>query len=92
MPTTNEPTTTTRVVPEGSVVITPAQMYTELRAVHDLVRDLKGVVDPALSDIRGDVADHETRLRSVERRQWFATGIATFVSGGGGALLVKLLG
>lgn len=55
-------------IPDGSVVITPGQMYTELQAMRKSVDNLATTVDPALNEIRRDVSDHETRMRIVEAR------------------------
>lgn len=59
----------TMPIPDGSVVITPAQMYRQIGDLAEAVRDLKGAVDPALTDIRHDVTDHETRIRTIEARK-----------------------
>lgn len=37
-------------------------------------------------------ADHEQRIRSLERVRWAAVGIALAVGGGSGAAISKLLG
>jgi hypothetical protein len=79
----------TAEMPPGSVVITPAQMYAEIRTMAEKVDHLAAVVDPALSTIRDDVSeirddlgDHETRIRSIERRVWVFAGTA--MAGGAG--------
>lgn len=63
-------------IPEGSVVITPAQQYAELRALTDAVKDLTGKVDPAMSGLRKDTDDnaaaikaHDLRLDALEQSQ-----------------------
>ncbi len=43
------------IMPEGSVVITPAQQYAELQRLTKAVDKLTNTVDPALNDIRQDV-------------------------------------
>lgn len=43
-----------------------------LREIYDKVVDLAQKMDP----VPGLVADHETRLRKVERVAWMAAGIA----------------
>ena len=78
-------------VPDGSVIVTPAQMFAEMREMHDEVKALKNVLDPALTDIRTDVKDHELRLRSVEKRIWMASGVAALVSSGAVAIILELL-
>jgi len=59
-------------IPEGSVVITPTEMYREMLATHQAVRDVSGKLDGALDaharrldGIDKDVADHEARLRPL---------------------------
>jgi short-subunit dehydrogenase involved in D-alanine esterification of teichoic acids len=56
------------------VVITIDRVYTELRAVHDEVRDMRGEVK--------DIADHEHRLRLLERKVWIAAGVSAGLAGG----------
>lgn len=77
-------------VPEGGVVITTTQMYQELRSLSDgLVRvetKLDGIAQ-GLTDLSTDVADHETRLRALERGRWplptigILAGVAGAVTG-----------
>lgn len=80
-------------MPPGSVIITPAQMYVEIRAMGTKLDHLSSVIDPALSTIRDDVAevvvdvaDHETRIRAIERWRWLIAGAAT----AGGAVLAQV--
>lgn len=75
----------TDVIP-GSVLITPTQMYDEMRATREQVQRLANLVDPALGDIRADVTDHETRIRHLERKVWVAAGVAA----GAGAGIAQL--
>ena len=84
-------------MPPGSVIITPAQMYSEIRTMSEKVDHLAAVIDPALSTIREDLgevrvvqADHESRLRAIDRRLWLAAVVAA-ASGAGIAQLVPLL-
>lgn len=60
----------TTPIPDGSVIITPSQMYQQIGDLANAIRDLKGVVDPAVAEIRHDVSDHETRLRVIEQRKY----------------------
>lgn len=71
---------------EAGVVITLAQIYSEMQQMHTEVRDMRSDLKAAVSD----TADHEMRLRALERRVWFASGIAA-VMGAGGSELLKLL-
>jgi septal ring factor EnvC (AmiA/AmiB activator) len=55
--------------PEQGVVISTAQMYTEVRDLAKTVSRIEAKIDGVLNetrDIRADLADHETRLRALE--------------------------
>lgn len=85
-------------IPDGSVVITPTEMYREMLATHQAVRDVSGKLDGALDahtrrldGIDKDLGDHESRLRGLERRVWMAVGVSTAVSGGAAALVSQLV-
>jgi len=72
--------------PEGPAVIT-------LREVYDLVLEVRSEV--ALlktTELKHDVEDHETRLRTVERWQWRAAGIAAAIGAAGGAVVTEMIG
>ncbi|PKT71876.1 hypothetical protein CW362_16585 [Streptomyces populi] len=60
-------------VPDPGVYIPPAQMYQELRSLSDgLVRvetKLDGI-GQGLTELGKDVADHETRIRTLEKARW----------------------
>lgn len=58
----------------AGVVITMDRIYTELQAVHDEVKDMRGEVK--------DIADHENRLRSLERKLWAVAGVSAGLTGG----------
>lgn len=49
-------------IPEGSVVITPTEVYREVQATHQAVQQLLGKLDTFV----GTQADHESRLRTLE--------------------------
>lgn len=49
-------------IPEGSVIITPTEVYKEVRDTHQAVQQLVGRVDTFLVT----QTDHENRLRNVE--------------------------
>jgi predicted RNase H-like nuclease (RuvC/YqgF family) len=49
-------------IPEGSVVITPIEVYREVQATHQAVQQLLGKLDTFV----GTQSDHETRLRKVD--------------------------
>ncbi|CAM5476182.1 MULTISPECIES: hypothetical protein [Streptomyces] len=55
--------------PESGVYISPVQMYQEVQHVSRLVSRVDGKLDGILADnreIKGDVSDHEARLRALE--------------------------
>lgn len=79
-------------VPDGSVVITPRDMYDQLVDNTKAVEKLTEMVGPAISDIRADVAEnrshivatekqqiaHGNRLTVIETKVWaFGAGLAT---------------
>jgi hypothetical protein len=88
----NDPGYTTRTMPQGSVVITPADMYAEIRATYDEVKRLGTVLEPSLRDLSGRVEDHETRIRGLERRLWTALGAGVVLAGPLGAVAGVLIG
>ncbi|MFD9515957.1 hypothetical protein [Streptomyces sp. NPDC059979] len=60
-------------VPDPGVYISPAQMYQEVRGLSETVgrieSKLDGILDDA-KDLRKDFADHENRIRTLERGRW----------------------
>ncbi len=79
-------------IPDGSVVITPTEVYREMQATHQAVQNVSTKLDTALDATErrltaldgpdGVVRDHEVRLRAVERKTWAAAGIASVLSAG----------
>jgi len=70
-------------MPAGSVVITPTDMYAEIRTMGRQIDHLADVLDPAITDIREDIrdvrtvaADHEGRIRTIEQQMWRWVGMA----------------
>lgn len=56
----------TMPIPDGSVIITPTQMYTEIQAANAKIDHLTAILDPAVRDMQSDISDHETRIRTLE--------------------------
>ena len=52
-------------VPDGSVIITPRQMYDQIGALTDEVRGLRATVDPALSEVRADAKEALTAANDL---------------------------
>lgn len=85
-------------IPDGSVVITPTEMYAEIRTMHDEVRGVAAMLDPAISEIRTDITDiredqkdAELRLRGLEKFRWMAAGMGTLLTAGVSVGLVEFL-
>lgn len=93
-------------VPPGSVIITPYQMYEEIRSLNNEVRHVATLIDPALAELRGDVADNKSdikahtvrmdtfndRIHSINAKLWFVGGVATTAGAGGSQLISVLTG
>lgn len=82
------------VIPEGSVVISPADIYAEVRSLTTAVQALVAT-DKAEANDRAAMAarvEHlDTRLSAVERKLWMVTGAAASVGGLLGAWLPTVL-
>lgn len=82
-------------IPDGSVVITPMEVYREMQATHRAVQDVALKLDAALVETDRRLAaidgpdgwrrDYEMRLRALERWRWTVVGITTVLSAGVGA-------
>ena len=58
---------------DPGVYIPPAQMYQELRSLSDGLTRVETKLDgigQGLTELGKDVADHESRLRALERARW----------------------
>ena len=77
------------------VYISSAQMYTEMRSLSDGLTRVETKLDgiaQGLTDLGKDVADHETRIRTLERGRWPLPTIATLAGAiGAGSGLFALL-
>lgn len=66
--------------------IPPAQMYQELRSLSSSLTRMETKLDgigQGLTDLGKDVADHETRLRALERARWPLPTIGVLAGLGG---------
>lgn len=77
----------TTPIPDGSVIITPTEVYREMLATHQTVQQMSGKLDTVLNSN----GDHETRIRSLERRFWIGLGVAITVSPVASALVATAL-
>ncbi|WP_033307327.1 hypothetical protein RFN58_06755 [Streptomyces iakyrus] len=72
-------------VPDSGVYIPPAQMYQELRSLSDGLTRVETKLDgiaQGLTEVSKDVADHETRLRALEKARWPLPSAAVLVAMG----------
>lgn len=73
-------------IPDGSVVITPAQQYAELRALTTAVEKLTNTMDPALADMRKDIDDNAGAIKDIRlelagltKFRYVTTGVVTIL-------------
>jgi hypothetical protein len=80
------------VDPLGPVVITAREIYDQLVRLTDGIGTMAtrmAQMTDALDDSKKDIADHEVRLRSLERARWPLPTVAVLISAG--ALILALL-
>lgn len=58
------------------MIITPSEVWNEVRATRDAVSNLAHKMD----DIPAQIRDQEARLRLVEQRVWQAMGVTGFLA------------
>ncbi|MEU6014435.1 hypothetical protein ABZ826_10370 [Streptomyces sp. NPDC047515] len=67
-------------IPEGSVVVTPTEVYAEVRATHDEVKSVSLKLDALpIGDRARTLNDHEDRIRTLERARWPLPSLAALV-------------
>lgn len=85
----------TQPIPEGSIIITPAEVYAKVTALTDAVTELVAT-DKAeakeRAELKAKVEGIETRLTAVERKIWMVTGAAATAGGLLGSWLPTALG
>lgn len=57
------------------MIVTPSEVWREVRATRDAVRDLTNL----MAAIPGQIQDQESRLRQIEQRMWSAMGVMGFL-------------
>lgn len=55
--------------PDTGVYISSAQMYQEMRSLHDAVTRMDSKID-GLASQGQTITDHESRIRALERGRW----------------------
>ena len=82
-------------IPDGSIIITPTEVYNEVKSLTDAVRDLiasdKADVDQR-TKLEQRVDKLDTRLTAVERKMLLFTGAAAAAGAGIGTWLPRVLG
>lgn len=66
-------------VPEGSVIITPTQMYEEIQLMRRDVQTLTALVDPAMSDVRAEVKALKAEIESLKNWRAAIAGALTLL-------------
>ena len=82
-------------IPDGSIIITPTEVYNEVKALTDVVRQL--VAQDAAEveksrNLTARVDQLDTRLTAVERKMLLFTGAAAAAGAGIGTWLPRVLG
>ncbi|MFF1839684.1 hypothetical protein ACFVXE_36805 [Streptomyces sp. NPDC058231] len=73
---------------DPGVYISSSQIYQEMRSLHDAVSRVETKLDglrDSYIEVTKDVADHETRLRALERARWPLPTIGALAGLGGTA-------
>jgi hypothetical protein len=82
-------------IPEGSIIITPTEVYNEVKSLTEAVRQL--VAQDAAEvesrrELKARVDSLDTRLTAVERKMLLFTGAAAAAGAGIGTWLPRVLG
>jgi hypothetical protein len=86
-------------LPEGSVIITPNEMYREMQDIGRKVDHISAVIDPTLTAVQEGQASNRERIAKLEGQvaalqnwRWFVLGIAAIGAPAVAALVSLLLG
>jgi len=85
----------TNHVPEGSIIITPTEVYNEVKSLTEAVRELVAAdhADQASrAELKLRVDQIDTRLSAVEKKMLLFTGFAAAAGAGVGTWLPRVLG
>jgi hypothetical protein len=81
-------------IPEGSIIITPTEVYNEVKSLTDAVRDLIAADKADIAErvkLEQRVDKLDTRLTAVERKMLLFTGAAAAAGAGVGTWLPRVL-
>jgi hypothetical protein len=76
----------------GDIVIPAAQAYATLQQDIGAMRTDMSDLKTSLSSLPAQVADHEVRIRRLERALWTGVGFSAAIGSAAGAAFSKLLG
>ena len=82
-------------IPEGSIIITPAEVYAKVTALTDAVTELVATDKAEQKDraaLEAKVERIDSRLSAVEKKLWMITGAAAAAGGVLGSWLPTVLG
>jgi len=88
----HQPTT---VVPEGSIIITPAEVYTKVTSLTDVVTKMVAQDEAAQGHakrLEDKVDGLDKRVSAIEKKIWIVTGFAAAAGGLVGNWLPTALG
>lgn len=81
-------------VPEGSVIITPAEVYKTVIGLTDAVTQMVAA-DKAEAETRAEMKTRlgkvEDDLVSIKQKLWFVAGVCSALGGGVGSAVASLL-
>jgi len=81
-------------IPEGSIIITPVEVYAEVRTLTEIVRELVGNDKAEVRDraaLKAEVDRLRTDVDGIQRKIWFASGVAAAAGGGIGSAIASTL-
>lgn len=82
-------------IPEGSIIITPTEVYNEVKSLTEAVREdraARKADEQQRADLRTMVEKLDSRLTAVERKMLLFTGAAAAAGAGIGTWLPRVLG
>lgn len=74
------------------VQISADMVYHELRTLSDRTLKMESKLDDVLKDFQELKEDHEVRIRALEMKVWFVSGICSLVAGAAGTLIPIFMG
>ena len=83
------------IIPEGSIIITPTEVYNEVKSLTEAVRQMvaNDVAEvESRRDLKARVDMLDNRLTAVERKMLLFTGAAAALGAGVGTWLPRVLG